>query len=133
MKVYLLGIFLFVLSSFGYGFTEKLADQESYLEDQLTQASSSEQIAKISLALATVKKQQSSIVFEKLPEYVGRDRSMVNSSVKESISYRQMASLFKNDPGRTYVASTYVVTNAMNFFCVIIGCFFLLNRLRYRY
>jgi lipid A disaccharide synthetase len=110
-----------------------LIDQESVLNEQLNQATTPEQIAKVSLALATVKKQQSLKEMQKLPELVGRDRSFLSASVRESLTYRQVASSFKQNPGNSSAATTYFVSRIMSLCCAFLGFFFLVVLSRYRY
>lgn len=133
MKLIYLSIMVIGFVVTGYSSANNLDEQEALLESQLEQATNAEQVVKISMALSTVKKQQTLNEYNKLPESMGRDRSIVNSSIREDITYRQMASSFKSAPESSSVASSYIVTRFMSYCCVIMGCFFLLIRLRFRY
>lgn len=128
---YSLLIFLLQIN-FSYAL-ESFESQEVFLESQLDQATSSEQIAKITLALSQIKKQQSKSEYNKLPEMIGRDRSFLSSSVRDSFSYRQMASSFKEQPGVTSIAYSYRMGNILGFCCALLGFVVLGLRLRYRY
>ena len=124
---------LFVLMSAKVAASEALYQQELVLEEQLENATTSEQIAKITFALATIKKQQSLQELKKLPDMVGRDRSFLTASVRDSISYRQMASTFKSEPATSSISYSYKIGNFLAMCCVIVGFIFLVLRTRYRY
>lgn len=112
---------------------ESLYQQELVLEQELKSANSSEQIAKITFALANIKRQQSHQELKKLPDMVGRDRSFLTASVKDSLSYRQMASSFKSEPAVSSISYSYKIGNFLAMSCIVMGCIFLVLRLRYRY
>lgn len=110
-----------------------LQQQEAVLEHELSLATSSEQISKITIALAQIKKQQSNHELKKLPNMLGRDRSFLTASVKDSLSYRQMASSFKNKPGNSSIAYSYHMGHLLGLLCILFGFLGLIARSKYRY
>lgn len=112
---------------------DSLGRQELILEEQLLSAASTEQIAKITFALANIKRQQSQQEFKKIPEMMGRDRSFSTASVRDSFTYRQMASTFKSEPAHSSISYSYKIGNFLAVSCIIFGFIILTLRSRYRY
>ena len=110
-----------------------LAEQETVLETELAQATTHQDVVKINLALAQVRKLQSAQEFKKFPEMVGRDRSFLSSSVKESYTYRQMASSFQKEPGKSSIANSYYMGQFLSICCVMMALIGLCARAKYRY
>lgn len=110
-----------------------LEQQEAILDSELSNATTSEQITNITVALAQIKKQQTTREFKKIPDMIGRERSFLSSSIKESFTYRQMASSFQNEPARTSVAYSYHVGNFLGMCCIFLGMISLIVRSKYRY
>jgi hypothetical protein len=126
--------FFFVFSGTLYA-NDSLLQQELVLEEQLANATSSEHIAKITFALSNIKKQQSLMEFKKLPEMVGRDRSFLTASVRDSMNFRQMASTFKREPAGSSIAYSYKIGNFLATFCMVFAfvILFVRSQSRYRY
>lgn len=131
---FLSGIFLLLFNSIiAHSFEATFEQQELVLEDQLSSATDAEQISKITIALAQLKKQQSLAEFKKLPDMVGRERSFLSSSVRDSLNYRQMASSFKSQPGKSSIAYSYQISHYLGLCCIIFAFAGLIARARYRY
>ncbi len=110
-----------------------LHQQEALLEEELSSAASAEEITKITVALAQIKKQQSTQEFKRLPDMIGRDRSFLTSSVRENYTYRQMASSFIKEPGRSTLANSYHMANFLGICCIIFGIMGMIACSKYRY
>ena len=133
-SVMLMLIFNFIMS-FNIYADESIMQQEQFLENQLENATDSEQIAKITFALSNIKKQQSQVVLRKMPELVGRDRSFLSSSVRDSWNYRHIASTFKSEPVASSIAYSYKVGHFLGMCCMALAfaVLFLRARPSYRY